>query len=718
MSKEQTMKETAAQGAVDAQEILEKYDREQAFRKDKDLGWIKSIVTILAVGLTLFQLYTAFFGTFQSQLQRAPHLTIALALVFLLYPWKMGKTGKGVPWYDILLAALSLGCGAYHIIYYEELVNRILYTDLDIAVAIIGVLLTLEAARRVVGLPLVIVASFALLYAYFGPYFPGFAEHQGFSIERISTFMFLGSEAILGIPIAISSTFIFLFLFFGVVLRYTGVSQFFNNLAFAITGRMVGGPAKAAAVASAFQGMITGSSVANTVGSGSFTIPMMKRAGYKPEVAGAVEASASTGGQLMPPVMGAAAFLMIEFTGMPYGEIALAALIPAILYFSGIFLAVHLESKKEGILGMSPEMVPRLKEILVRQGYLLLPLIAIIAVLSTGQSPIRAALIAIIVAATVGVFQGIPFKKVFTQRWYILLPLLLLMVWMMAPKMMSSILDQTTAIWILLIWMLIGIIYNQFFKGSDVTLRDIIEIMEEGARSALGVIVACGTAGIIVGVVTLTGIGLKMAGGIIDLAGGILILTLFFTMIACIILGMGVPTTANYVIMATMAAPAILQFSEQGGIEIPMIAAHMFVFYFGIVADITPPVALAAFAGAGIARANPFKTGLNATKFAIGAFIIPYILVYNPVLVLEGATWWNVPIAVATALIGMYGVSASMIGFFRTDCRIWERLVLFIGGITLIIPGLYTDLIGIVLLGAIYLLQMKRNPSNGQFQAA
>lgn len=698
-----------AQGASNAQEILEKYDREQAFRKDKDLGWVKLVVTILAVGLTLFQLYTAFFGQLQSQLQRAPHLTIALALVFLLYPWKMGKQDKGVPWYDIVLAILALGCGAYHIIFYDELVNRFIYTNLDITVSVIGVLLTLEGARRVVGLPLTIVASFALLYAYFGPYFPGFAEHQGFSVERISTFMFLGSEAILGIPIAISSTFIFLFLFFGVVLRYTGVSQFFNNLAFSLTGRMVGGPAKAAVVASAFQGMVTGSSVANTVGSGSFTIPMMKRAGYKPEFAAAVEASASTGGQLMPPIMGAAAFLMIEFTGMQYGKIALAALIPALLYFAGIFIAVHLESKRVGILGMSPEQIPRLKEILLKQGYLLLPLLAIIGVLSTGQSPIKAALIAIIVAATVGVFQGIPFRKVFTQRWYILIPLLLLMLWMTVPETMSKFVQQDIMIWAMLILLMAGVIYNQFIKGSDITLYDVIAVMEEGARTALGVIAACGAAGIIVGVVTLTGIGLSMAGGIIDLAGGVLIFTLFFTMVACIVLGMGVPTTANYVIMATMAAPAIMEFAGEDMV-IPVIAIHMFVFYFGIVADITPPVALAAYAGAGIANANPFKAGVTAVKVAIGAFLIPYILIYNPVLVLEGATWLSLPIAVLTAMVGMLGVSAAMIGFYRSNCYIWERIILFVGGVTLIVPDLMTDVIGLLILGLIYVLQIKRKP--------
>ena len=381
----QAAKVTEPANGQNVERVLEKYDREHAFRKN--LGKIKWVVTALAVGLALFQLYTAFFGTLPSQLQRAPHLTVALAIIFLLYPWKKGKTDSKVSVLDILLALLALGIGVYHVIFYDELVNRFLYTDLDIAVSVIGVLLTLEAARRVVGLPLVIVASLALLYAYFGPYIPGFAQHQGFSLERISTFMFLGTEGILGIPIAISSTFIYLFLFFGVVLRHTGISQFFNDLAFAITGRMVGGPAKAAVVASAFQGMVTGSSVANTVGSGSFTIPLMKKTGYRPEFAAAVEASASTGGQLMPPIMGAAAFLMIEFIGMEYGQIALAATIPAVLYFAGIFIAVHLESKRVGILGLPADQIPRLKEVMLERGYLLLPLLRSSAFWSWGNPP-------------------------------------------------------------------------------------------------------------------------------------------------------------------------------------------------------------------------------------------------------------------------------------------------------------------------------------------
>jgi TRAP-type uncharacterized transport system fused permease subunit len=692
---DQAAKVTETANGSNVERVLEKYDREHAFRKN--LGKLKWVVTVLAVGLALFQLYTAFFGTLPSQLQRAPHLTVALAIIFLLYPWKKGKTDSKVSVLDILLALLALGTGAYHVIYYDELVNRFLYTDLDIAVSVIGVLLTLEAARRVVGLPLVTVASLALLYAYFGPYIPGFAQHQGFSLERISTFMFLGTEGILGIPIAISSTFIFLFLFFGVVLRHTGISQFFNDLAFAITGRMVGGPAKAAVVASAFQGMVTGSSVANTVGSGSFTIPLMKKTGYRPEFAAAVEASASTGGQLMPPIMGAAAFLMIEFIGMEYGQIALAAAIPAVLYFSGIFIAVHLESKRVGILGMPADQIPRLKEVMLDRGYLLLPLLAIIGVLIMGQSPNTAALIAILMAVTVGLFEGGSLKQALVERWYLLLPLLGLL-YLVFSKV------SVPAVWGALGLLFVAFLIHQF-RHSQFTFRDLIAVLEEGTRTALGVIAACGAAGIIVGVVTLTGLGLKVAGGIIELAGGILILTMFFTMIACIILGMGVPTTANYVIMATMAAPAIIKLDP----TIPLIAVHLFVFYFGIVADITPPVALAAYAGAGIANSNPFKTGVTATKLAVGAFLIPYIFVLNPVLVLEGATWWNVPLAVATALIGMFGVSGAMLGYFRTNCNLLERFILFAGGISLIDPGLVTDVIGIGILALIYFLQARRS---------
>ncbi|MCF6094137.1 TRAP transporter permease [Microaerobacter geothermalis] len=686
-------KNLAVEEVLNEEELLEKYDKEHAFRKK--IGKWAFIVSFLAISLTAFQLYTAIFGTLPSQQQRGFHLGLGLGLIFLLYPshkgdahrklpWfsillsigyilisfyfyiseqinlptlfavlvfvtlflisriASGKSKWGIPWYDGLLAFMGVGVGFYQVIFYKEVIFRTgAYISQDYIVAALGVLLVLEAARRAVGLPIVVVASLALLYAYLGPYMPGFLAHRGFSIERIITHSYLSTEGILGIPIAISATFIYLFLFFGVVLRKTGIGQFFNDLAFALTGKSVGGPAKAAVVASAMQGTVTGSSVANTVGSGSFTIPLMKKAGYRPEFAAAVEASASTGGQLMPPIMGAAAFLMIEFTNMPYSQIALAAAIPAVLYFTGIFISVHLESKRMGILGLPKEQLPDLKDLIIKKGYLFLPLIAIIAILVSGQSPMKAAYMGILTAFIVSLFR----------------------------------------------------------KETRMNFRDILHTFEEGAKSALSVIAAVASAGIIVGVVTLTGLGLKVAGGIIDLAGGILLLTLFFTMIASIVLGMGLPTTANYVITATMAAPALLE------LGVPVIAAHLFVFYFGIVADITPPVALAAYAGSGIARSNPFDTGVTAVKIAIAAFLIPYMFTLSPQLVLVGATPLKVIFSLITAMLGMIGVSSAMMGYLRRSCNWLERLILLVAGLTLINPGLWTDMIGIGALVIVYLLQ-------------
>ncbi len=692
---------------INEQEIIEKYDKEMAFRKKT--GMWKPVVTIIASVLSLFHLYTAAFGTLPSQQQRGFHIALGLGLIFLLYPGNRSLEKKfpwfysivtvtflivdfyliqnkeinlipgivaalvivilffarwiqktdGIPWFDVLLAALGIGVGMYQVVFMNEIISRVgMYNEMDYAVAATAVLLVLEAARRSVGAPIVVVAVIALLYAYLGPYFPDLFSHRGFSIQRIISHSFLSTEGILGIPIQISATFIYLFLLFGVMLRYTGIGQFFNDIAFAVTGRMVGGPAKAAVVASALQGMVTGSSVANTVGSGSFTIPLMKKAGYRSEFAAAVEAAASTGGQLMPPIMGAAAFLMIEFTNQKYLDIAAAATIPALLYFAGIFIAVHLESKKEKILGLPANQLPVLKDLILTQGYLFAPLIAIIAILVSGQSPMKAALIGIGVAFVVSLFR----------------------------------------------------------KETRMSLRQIIDFLEEGARVALAVIAATAAAGIIVGVVTLTGVGLKVAGGLLELANEQLILTMFFTMIASLILGMGLPTTANYVITATMAAPALLAFNELYGTEVvPILAAHLFVFYFGIVADITPPVALAAYAGSGIARSNPFMTGVTAMKIGIGAWIIPFIFVLNPVIILADVSWSDpvsilkVALAIITALIGMMGISASMIGYLAGNSKVWERVLSALGGLMLIYPGWLSDGTGIVILALVILSQRFRS---------
>lgn len=636
-------------------EILEKYDRESAYRRN--LGKWAWVVFFLAVSLTCFHLYTGYRGAYEARIQGPIHLGTALGLIFLLYPIKKGlqRKQRGVPWYDAVLAFVALGVGYYNVVFYEELVSEKIvfgYTTLDYIVASLGVLLVLEAARRCVGLPIVVVAGIAILYALYGNFIPTktFA-HRGFDWGTLATDLYLTTKGIYSTPIQVSSTFIFLFLLFGVMLARTGVGQFFNDIAFALTGRFTGGQAKAAVVASALEGTISGSSVANTVGSGAFTIPMMKKAGYKPEFAAAAEASASTGGQIMPPVMGAAAFIMASYTEIPYSYIILVAIIPALLYFTGVFLGVHFESKKIGIVGLPKEALPRINQLLLERGYLLLPLIVIFYTLLSGRTPMRAALMAIIVAFLVSFIR----------------------------------------------------------KETRMSIRDFFQTLEEGARTALPVIAACAAAGIIVGVVVQTGLGGRIANGIIELGGGNLLLTLFFTMIACLILGMGLPTTANYIITATMAAPALVL-----GLDVPVLAAHFFVFYFGIVADITPPVCLAAYAAAGLARANPFMTGVTAFKLATAAYIIPYVFVLNPQMLLIDAEFLPTALSVITSTIGMIGVSSGLIGYLIRRAYAWERIVLLAAGLALIFPEYISDVIGTIAILAVLFIQSRRPKDVGQ----
>ncbi|WP_330948834.1 TRAP transporter permease [Virgibacillus sp. MG-45] len=635
-----------------AQAILEKYDRESQFRLN--LGKWGLIVTFLGVYLTVFHLYTGYFGVLPSQKQGAIHLGTALGLIFLLFPAKKGmqKHQKTVPWYDIILAFLAMYISYHKVIFLDSILqSRITgYHPFDMILSIVGILLVLEATRRTVGLPIVIVAGITILYTIFGKYIPTqLLSHPGFSIDRIATNLWYQESGVFGTPIQISSKFIFLFLFFGVMLVHTRIGAFFNDLAFSLTGRYTGGTAKAAVSASALQGMVSGSSVGNTVASGSFTIPMMKKAGFKPEFAAATEASASTGGQIMPPLMGAAAFIMMEYLGVDFSTIMLAALVPAMLYFTGIFIGTHFEAKKRGIVGLPKEALPNFKKLMLRNGYMLLPLIVIVGTIMIGFTPQRAAIIGIVSAYLISLIR----------------------------------------------------------KESRLSLKQTIYVLEEGARVALPVIAAVATAGIIAGVVSITGLGAKFATGIIALSGGILPFALMLTMVACIILGMGLPTTANYVVTATVAAPALI---NTFGLE--PIAVHMFVFYFGIVADITPPVCLAAYAGAGIAKANPFRTGLNAVKLAIAAFIIPYIFIYDPILLLVDVTIPHFVLAVVTAFLGMLAVSSAMIGFFVSNSRIWERVLLMLGGLLMIHPEVYSNVAGFLLMAIVWLLQ--RNRKNGE----
>lgn len=627
-------------------ELLSKYDKESSYRTLKGkTGWL---VTLLAIAFSFYQLYASNFPPPPAQIHRSIHLAFALGLIYLLYP----ATGKGhrskIVWYDALLAIIAAGSSLYWLFNFDGLIMRAgNYNTTDLFFGGLVILLVLEATRRVVGIPIVIIASLFMLYALYGNHLPGFFSHRGVSFERLISHMYFTLEGILGTPLSVSATFIFLFLLFGAFLEKTGVGAYFNDLALSIAGKRIGGPAKVAVFSSALQGTISGSSVANVVTSGSFTIPMMRRLGYRPEFAGAVEAAASTGGQIMPPIMGAAAFLMAEFTGVPYWDIAKAAAIPAILYFAGIWIMVHFEAKRIGLRGLTDEEMPDKKDVWKRS-YLLLPIIAIIAFLMMGASPVRAALWGILTTIVVGAFR----------------------------------------------------------KETRMSIGDIFRALENGARAALGVAAATASAGMIVGVVTLTGVGLKFANGLLSFAGGIVLLTLFLTMISSILLGMGTPTTANYIITSTIAAPAIVALGA------PVLSAHMFTFYFGIVADITPPVALAAFAASGIAGGSAMRTGVNSTKLAIAAFIIPYIFVLSPEILLIDATFMDAIFVILTAAVGMTGVSAGLIGYWMAPMYWWERIWAAIAGLLLIVPGWQTDVFGLGSLAVIFAFQVIRSRKN------
>ena len=608
-------------------------------------GSFKCFVSLYLLCFTLFQLYTSIVGTVQPQIIRMVHLAFAIPLSYILYPATSKGSMKHMSLFDVLLALGFLGVAGYYLWNYYALIERVgFYTKTDIIVGAIGVLLIMEACRRVVGWPIVIIATMFILYAYFGKSMPGFLNHRGYSVKRIVAQLFFSTEGVIGSPLGVCASFVFLFILFGAFLEKTGIGQFFTDIANALAGSVPGGPAKVAVITSALQGTVSGSSVSNTVSTGSFTIPLMKSLGYRPEFAAAVEAAASTGGQIMPPIMGAAAFLISEIVGVSYIEVVKAAAIPAVLYFSGIWIMVHLEAKKRGLRGLPKDQIPHAGKLLREKGHLILPLIAIMAFLIMGFTTTRAALWGILTAIVVPYFR----------------------------------------------------------KGTRVPVADIASSLIVGARNILGVSCACSTAGVIVGVVTMTGIGLKLGEGLTALTSGMVIPTLFFTMITSIVLGMGVPTTANYLITATIAAPIVVK------LGVPVLAAHLFSFYFGILSDVTPPVALAAYAGSAIAKSNPFKTGVIATKLAVAAFLVPYMFALNPSLILLNTTLPQVIIISVTSVAGMVGIGAALTGYFVTDTKWYEQIPLGLGGIMLVYPGTLTDVIGVGLVVAIWLLQKLR----------
>ena len=702
--------------ALEAAAVLEEFDRESAFRNKLPKG-IALVISAILIAFAIFQIYTSLW-TIPAQMLRSIHLAFALSLVFLLYPAGKHMRKDRIEWYDYVLAILAAAAILYIPFNYEYIIKAVgNYTTFDIIIGVVGILLLFEACRRVVGMPILIIVCCFMLYALFGNLIPGSFGHRGYSVRQVVNHMYFTLSGVFGTPLGVSSTFIFLFILFGAFLEKTGVGKLFIDLANAIAGKKIGGPAKVAVIASALEGTVSGSSVANTVGSGSFTIPAMKKLGYRPEFAGAVEAAASTGGQLMPPIMGAAAFLMAESTGFAYAEVVKSAIIPAILYFSGILISVHHEARKIGLKGMSDEEIPKVGVVMKERGHLLLPLAFMIYMLSSHITPTYAALGAILIA----IFAS-------SLKWLSVVPVLAIAIGMNTNLHFTVYCLIAIGIWLVLCIARFFVVRSKAAKAGEnktfseyvelslgIKPSDIVDALRSGSRSVLTVVVACAMAGMIVGTVTLTGLGLKFATGLARIAGNNIYLLLFFTMLASIVLGMGVPTTANYLITSTICAPAIISVvCQMQGIPATeptmaiIMSAHLFVFYFGIVADITPPVALAAMAGSAIAKGDPFKTGVTATRIAIGAFVVPYIFVLNPAMLMIDTTVFAIIQNVITALLGMYALSGGLAGFVQDHCRWYERILLIGGGMGMIIPGTVTDIIGFVIVAVIYIVQKRR----------
>ena len=631
---------------IDVQKLMEEYDSESRIRRP--LGIMAIIISIIAISFSVFQFYTGGFGLLLGLKQRAIHLAFASFLIFLTYPgtkksFDINKTK--IPLYDILLAILSAMVCLYLVIFFKEIAIRIgLPSTMDLVMGALAIILVLEGTRRVIGPALPIVVLVFIFYSYFGQIMPGFFAHRGYSLERIIEHLYSGTEGIFGIPLGVSASFVFLFILFGAVLNKTGMGKFFIDIAMALAGHTTGGPAKVAVIASGLMGSINGSSVANVVTTGSFTIPLMKSIGYRKDFAGAVEAAASTGGQILPPVMGAAAFVMAEFLGIPYIRIAAAAAIPAIIYYIAVMTMVHLEACKYGLKGLPKERLPKIGKVLKEKGHLILPIVGLVYLLIRGYTPL------------------------FSAFWAIVMSLVISMV----------------------------------KAETRLNLKKLGEAFEDGAKSALGVAAACACAGMVVGAVTLTGLGLKVANGLVMLGHGNLMLTLFFTMIASILLGMGLPTTAKYIILSIMAAPALINL----GVE--PLAAHLFILYFGVIADLTPPVAVAAYAGAGISGGNSMKTGFIAVRLAVAGFMIPFLFALDPGLLFIDSTIGHTLLLIVTALAGVLALGAAAGGYLLDNTKIYERIILVISALALLTPGLLTDSVGIILLAGVIILQRMR----------
>ena len=685
---------------VDADKIMQDFDRESNTRVFT--GWRKHVITGLLCSFSVYMISMALlFPTATKYTKLTTFMAFILFIGYLIFPAYKKQTKKVnyVPVYDIFLAFAGAASFLYYTFQQDEIIkmSRRIGT-LQIVIAFIAIILLIELVRRAVGLPIIFVAGAFIVYAAI----KAFTENPDKALRNLAYSLYYDvSNGLFSTPVYVCTTFIVLFIILGALLEKTGIGTFFVDLANSIAGSAVGGPAKVAVISSALEGMYSGSSVANTVGSGSITIPLMKRTGYKPEFAAAVEAAASTGGQIMPPIMGAAAFLMAEITGVPYATIAVTAILPAALYFTGIFLMIHFEAKKLGLKGLPKDAIPNFFKLIVRNGYLLLP-IAVLVICMNYFSAGVSACFAILASLIVSLFPKNFVEKLLTRTATAkdiramalsLIPVAVtLALWLPFGQAMMS-----KAVFAGMICCVILSFVSK--KEATLTPAVIVDSLHSGAKNTIGVAVACGMAGLISGVVTMTALGQLLLNTLVPIAQNSMFLALFLTMVCCIVLGMGVPTTANYVIMATITAPILIRMG------LPALAAHMFVFYFGIVADITPPVALAAYAGSAIAKSNPLKTGVTATRLAIAAFIIPYMFAYNPKMLFIDAGVFDIISIVITSFIGIYAVAAGMEGHMFQKLPWWQRILTLAGGLMLIIPETITDIVGVALVVLIIVIQ-------------
>lgn len=650
--------------AENAQQILEKYDRESVTRNptSKITRWVIAIIAIL---YSLFHLYITY-NPLPEMVQRSVHVAVGMGLIFLVYPLGKKSSRRSVAWYDWILLLASLSTAGYLLYNYQDIMTLRggIPNQLDIAFAILTVVLVLESARRITGWILPIFALIFLVYPFIShlDFMPDRLLTRPYDLGDIFGQLYLKTEGLYSSAIGASVTFIFLFILFGAFLSRSGMGQLFNDLALALAGHKQGGPAKVAVISSGFMGSINGAAVANVVGTGAFTIPLMKKIGYDKNFAGAVEASASVGGQILPPIMGAAAFIMAETTGVKYSTIALAALLPALLYYLGVIAQVHFRAGKQNLTGIPKADLPRIKEVLKARGHMLLPIVALVVLLAENVPVGYAA------AYTIG----------------------------------------------------ITVVVSWLRKETRMGIKEILFALEDGAKQSLSVMAACVVVGIVIGVVNLTSFGSVMTSSIVTLGAGSLFLTLVLTMLASMILGMGLPSIPAYIITATMAAPAL------AGFGVPVLVAHMFVFYFGIFANITPPVALASFAGAGIAGGDPMKTGWQSVKLALAGFIVPFMFVYNPNMMMIDVTGvdvmaktfafpeWHVILSVTiTSIIGVLALSSAVEGYLKTHLAVWQRIIIAIGAFCLIVPETITDIVGVALVLAITLMNYRSAKKHG-----